>query len=459
MIQIYNGLTKQKEELKTINPKAIKMYVCGVTVYDDCHIGHARTYIAFDVIIRYLKHTGYDVTYVRNITDIDDKIIKRAAERDIDPNQLVDEYVARMYEDFDALNIGRPDHEPRATETIPEMIAFIEGLIEKGNAYAAANGDVYFRVKSFDQYGKLSGQNIESLQSGIRVEISEIKENPLDFVLWKASKPGEPEWDSPWSKGRPGWHIECSAMAKKILGETFDIHGGGSDLRFPHHENEVAQSECGNGCTFANTWMHSGMVQVDAEKMSKSLNNFFTIKEVLKKYSPEVVRYFLISGQYRSEINYSEENLQNAEAALSKLYGALRHVEVGDAFPEGVAFIEQFKAAMNNDFNTPEALSVLFAVAKELNRIKAMDALLAGKYAKLLIEFGEVLGILQSNPEDYFKEDMGEEAQKIEALIEKRSIAKQSKDWATADAVRDELNIMGIVLEDTTNGTVWKKEK
>jgi len=467
MIQVYNGLTKKKEPLRTLNPNKVKMYVCGITVYDDCHIGHARTYIAFDLIIRYLRHRGYAVTYVRNITDIDDKIIKRAHERHIDPNQLVDEYVTRMYEDFDALNIARPDYEPRATETIPEMVAFIEGLIEKGYAYAASNGDVYFRVGAFEGYGKLSGQNLESLRSGIRVEISEVKENPLDFTLWKASKPGEPEWDSPWSKGRPGWHIECSAMSKKILGETFDIHGGGSDLRFPHHENEIAQSEAGNGCTFANTWMHSGMVQVDAEKMSKSLNNFFTIKEVLKAYPAEVVRYFLISGHYRSEINYSEENLDHARAAVTKLYSALRGVEVSPDMPNTTNYIDQFKVAMDNDFNTPEALSVIFSVAKELNRLKSeantkeanMEVRAeASKYARLLVTLGEVLGILQNDPELYFKEG-DDDASLIEDLIKRRAEAKKSKNWSEADAVRDELKAMGVLLEDTSTGTVWKREK
>ena len=462
MIQIYNGLTGKKEELVTLSPNSVKMYVCGVTVYDKCHMGHARTYVAFDLIVRYLRYRGYSVNYVRNITDIDDKIINRAQELSKDTNILVEEYIEKMHSDFDALNILRPDYEPRATESMSEIIQFISLLIKNRSAYVADNGDVYFRVSSFDKYGELSGQDIENLKSGIRVAISDDKEDPLDFVLWKAAKPGEPSWDSPWSIGRPGWHIECSAMAKKILGNTFDIHGGGSDLKFPHHENEIAQSESANCCSFAKCWVHSGMVKVNSEKMSKSLNNFFTIEEVLSNYSAETIRYFLISGHYRSEINYSQENLDNAYHALGRLYSSLRGVDLkrcSNYSEKCNLYIENFIDAMNNDFNTPEAISVLFSIAKEINKAKTTNNIKEAEiFAFLLVELGSVLGVLQLSAEVFFKANsVDSDVAQIEELIKKRIIAKKDKLWSEADDIREKLKNMGVALEDTQSGTTWKR--
>ncbi|QIV95040.1 cysteine--tRNA ligase [Allofrancisella frigidaquae] len=457
----YNSLSGKKEEFKPITPNKIKMYTCGVTVYDDCHIGHARTYIAFDVINRYFKYRGFDVTLVRNITDIDDKIITRAKQNDESTTELVNRNIKAMHEVFDKLNILVPDSEPRATETIPEMIAMIEDLIEKGYAYQGANKDVFYRVTKFVDYGKLSKQNLESLQQGARVEVTDEKENPMDFVLWKAAKEGEPVWDSPWGEGRPGWHIECSAMAKKLLGKSFDIHAGGSDLRFPHHENEIAQSEACNECTFANYWLHSGMVKVNAEKMSKSLNNFFTIVDVLQGYHPEVVRYFLASTNYRSEINYSKENLDNAKASVERLFNALRDIEpIEFNLPDDACEYEQkFIKAMDNDFNTSEALAVLFSLAKEINTLKAINKYKASGYAYLLRKLCDVLGILFTNVEDYFKHISDEDVniEQIEELIAKRIQAKKDKDYATADQIRSQLQQQGIMLEDTATGTTWKK--
>lgn len=433
-----------------------------MTVYDDCHIGHARTQIAFDVIVRYFRFCNYDVTYVRNITDIDDKIIKRANENGESTDALVERTIKSMYDDLDRLNILRPDFDPRATQTIPEMCQMIENLIAKGFAYAPGNGDVYYRVEKFKDYGKLSKQSLEHLRVGARIESNEQKENPLDFVLWKAAKAGEPSWDSPWGQGRPGWHIECSAMSKKLLGDNFDIHAGGSDLRFPHHENEIAQSEAANGCSFANYWLHSGMVQVDDEKMSKSLNNFFTIKEVLAEYHPEVVRFFLISGQYRSEINYSKENLDQAKAAIERLYTALRGIEITEKtaeIAEAKQYINDFKQAMNNDFNTPEALPVLFAIAKEINKYRTNDQQKAVGFAQLLLELASVLGILKHSPESYFKhsgaDDLSDDV--IETMIAERIDAKKNKDYAKADQIRQTLAEQGVLLEDSATGTIWKR--
>ena len=460
-IQLYNSLSGQKETFKPIDANKIKMYVCGMTVYDDCHIGHVRTQVAFDVMVRYLRHRGFDVTYVRNITDIDDKIIKRAQENNESTDALVERTIKSMHEDFDALHILRPDFDPRATQTIDEMCQMIQTLIDKGYAYAPGNGDVYYRVEKFEDYGKLSKQNIEQLRVGARIEANEKKESPLDFVLWKGAKVNEPSWASPWGNGRPGWHIECSAMSKKLLGDNFDIHAGGSDLRFPHHENEIAQSQAANGCTFANYWLHSGMVQVNSEKMSKSLNNFFTIKEVLAEYHPEVVRFFLISGQYRSEVNYSKENLDQAKSAVDRLYTALRGFAITEELPEDKqSYIDDFKAAMDNDFNTPEALPVLFALAKEVNKHKAdNDIKQAALYANLLFKLATVLGILQYEDERYFQH-VSEQCisnEMIESLIDERLNAKKERDFATADRIRDELSQMGIVLEDTSAGTLWKR--
>ena len=461
-IYLYNSLSGKKELFKPITPQTLKIYVCGMTVYDDCHIGHARTQIAFDVIVRYFRYCGYEVTYVRNITDIDDKIINRANKNNESTDVLVQRTIKSMYEDFNCLNILKPDFDPRATQTIPEMCQMIGTLIDKDFAYATANGDVYYRVAKFADYGKLSKQSITHLRVGARIESNEEKENPLDFVLWKASKPNEPSWDSPWGKGRPGWHIECSAMSKKLLGDNFDIHAGGSDLRFPHHENEIAQSEAANSCAFANYWLHSGMVQVNTEKMSKSLNNFFTIKEVLAEYHPEVVRFFLMSGQYRSEINYSKENLDQAKSALERLYTALRCIEIdaNTRSPQDeIGYIKTFKAAMDNDFNTPEALPVLFSLAKEVNKYKNNDIDKAKGYAKLLLELAGVLGVLHCSVETYFKHS-SESAlndSEIEKLIVKRIEAKQSKDYELADTIRHQLAEAGIILEDRATGTVWKK--
>ena len=379
MVNIYNTLTRQKEQFKPMVEGKIDMYVCGITIYDYCHIGHARTFVGFDVIVRYLRHIGYDLKYVRNITDIDDKIIKRANENGESINDLTVRMTKAMHEDFDSLNMLRPDIEPTVTSHMDEIIAMVKRLIEKGHAYVAADGDVLFDVSTFEQYGALSQQDLTMLQSGSRVEVAQDKDDPLDFVLWKKAKAGEPSWSSPWGEGRPGWHIECSAMSSKHLGEHFDIHGGGSDLQFPHHENEIAQSCCANNGKYVNTWIHTGMVQVNKEKMSKSLDNFFTVREVLKAYDPESVRYFLISGHYRSQLNYSQENLDQARSSLERIYTALRDVEPVECDLEGNEFVAKFRKAMNDDFNTPEALPVLFELAKELNRVKESDAGQAGQ--------------------------------------------------------------------------------
>ncbi len=458
MLQIYNTLTRKKQAFKPLVEGKVGMYVCGVTIYDYCHIGHARTFVAFDTVARYLRWSGYELTFVRNITDVDDKIIKRAAENGESCEALTERFTSAMHADFDALNMLRPDVEPRVTTHMPEIIQVIEKLLANGHAYVAASGDVLFEVSSFADYGQLSLQNLEMLQAGARVEVEEEKRNPLDFVLWKSAKPGEPMWDSPWGKGRPGWHIECSAMNMKHLGDVFDIHGGGSDLAFPHHENEIAQSCCAHKTNYVNYWMHSGMVQVNKEKMSKSLGNFFTIKDVLEVYDPETVRYFLLSGHYRSQLNYSEENLKQSRAALERLYTALRGVELApiDEQPAS-AYREPFKAAMDDDFNTPEALPILFELAKELNRVKDSDAQQAGQLASLMLELGGVLGILAQDVDSFLQGEHDSETAEIEALIAARNQARADKDWAAADVARDRLSQMGIVLEDGANGTTWRK--
>lgn len=464
MLQIYNNLTRQKEPFKPMVEGKVSMYVCGVTTYDLCHIGHARTYAAFDVINRYLKFRGYDVTYVRNITDIDDKIISRANENGEDFSELTERFIQEMYQDFDAIGLQRPDIEPRATRTMDEIIEMTQTLIEKGAAYATDNGDVYFHVPAFKDYGKLSKQDLTQLNAGERVDVNDIKKDPMDFALWKSSKPGEPAWDSPWGKGRPGWHIECSAMSKKCLGDTFDIHGGGSDLQFPHHENEIAQSECANGCTFANTWIHTGMVQVDKEKMSKSLGNFFTIRDVLKKYRPESVRYFLMSGHYRSQLSYSQANLESADASLERLYNALRGVDLHLATEEKLDILEQAEArfveAMDDDFNVPEAMPVLFDLAKEVNRLKVSDMAAAATIAMKLKELAGVLSLLQQDPESFLKSGAGDSDvsdEEIDSLIQQRLQARADKNWALADEIRDKLHAMNIELEDGAGGTSWRR--
>ncbi|MDP5253630.1 MULTISPECIES: cysteine--tRNA ligase [unclassified Vibrio] len=460
MLKIYNTLTRQKEEFKPINAGKVGMYVCGVTIYDLCHIGHGRTFVSFDVVSRYLRYLGYDLTYVRNITDIDDKIIKRAEENNESCDTLTQRLIEEMYADFDALNIKRPDIEPRATGHIDDIIALVQTLIEKEFAYVAENGDVMFEVSKYEQYGQLSGQDLEQLQVGARVDVEKAKRSPMDFVLWKMSKPGEPKWSSPWGEGRPGWHIECSAMNKAILGDHFDIHGGGSDLQFPHHENEIAQSCCAHGSDYVNTWMHSGMVMVDKEKMSKSLGNFFTIRDVLQHYDAETVRYFLMSGHYRSQLNYSEENLNQARASLERLYTALRDLDTSVPAQGGEAFIERFNQAMNDDFNTPEAYSVLFDLAREINRLKAVDLTKASALGSVLKQLADVIGILNQAPEAFLQggADSDEDVAEIEALIKLRNDSRAAKDWANADLARDKLNELGIVLEDGPQGTTWRRK-
>lgn len=458
MVQIYNTLTRQKEQFKPLVDGKIDMYVCGITIYDYCHIGHARTFVGFDVIVRYLRHIGYDLKYVRNITDVDDKIIKRANENDESINDLTLRMTKAMHEDFDSLNMLRPDVEPTVTNHMDEIIAMVERLITKGHAYVAADGDVLFDVSTFEQYGALSQQDLTMLQAGSRVEVAQDKQDPLDFVLWKKAKPGEPSWSSPWGEGRPGWHIECSAMSSKHLGEHFDIHGGGSDLQFPHHENEIAQSCCANNGKYVNTWIHTGMVQVNKEKMSKSLNNFFTVRDVLKEYDAESVRYFLISGHYRSQLNYSQENLEQARSSLERIYTALRGVTPIECDLTGNDYVAKFRKAMDDDFNTPEALPVLFELAKELNRVKDSDAEQAGKLAYLLRSVAEVLGVAQQDPEAFLQGGQADdEVAHIEALIAKRNEARASKDWAAADEARDALNALGVVLEDSAGKTTWRK--
>ncbi|MCT4701653.1 cysteine--tRNA ligase [Enterobacteriaceae bacterium H20N1] len=462
MLKIFNTMTRQKEEFKPIHAGQVGMYVCGITVYDLCHIGHGRTFVAFDVVARYLRFLGFKLKYVRNITDIDDKIIKRAHENGEDFVALVDRMVAEMHADFDALNILRPDSEPRATQHIPEIIEIVEQLIERNHAYVASNGDVMFSVETDPTYGKLSRQDLDQLQAGARVEVeANVKRNPMDFVLWKMSKPGEPSWSSPWGEGRPGWHIECSAMNCKQLGNHFDIHGGGSDLMFPHHENEIAQSTCAHDGEYVNTWMHSGMVMVDREKMSKSLGNFFTVRDVLKYYDAETIRYFLMSGHYRSQLNYSEENLKQARTSLERLYTALRCTDNTAQPAGGEAFEARFREAMDDDFNTPEAYSVLFDMAREVNRLKTEDLPAANGLAAALRQLSGVLGLLEQEPEAFLQSsaqaDDGEVAE-IEALIKQRNDARKSKEWALADQARDRLNEMGIVLEDGPQGTTWRRK-
>lgn len=456
MIQIHNTITRQKEDLVPITPGELGMYVCGVTVYDFCHIGHARTFVSFDMIVRYLRYRGFKVKYVRNITDIDDKIIKRANEKGVSAKELSEEFITKMYEDFDRLNIARPDVEPRATDNIPEIIALVERLIKKGFAYVAGNGDVMFAIDAFKNYGRLSGQKLDELEAGSRVEVEKTKRNPFDFVLWKMAKEGEPFWESPWGNGRPGWHIECSAMNSKVLGQHFDIHGGGSDLIFPHHENEIAQSCCAFDTKYVNYWLHSGMVMINDEKMSKSLGNFFTIRDVLKQYDAETVRYFLISAQYRSPLNYSQDNLDNARASLARLYTALRDVKAGPACG-GEEYVERFTKFMDDDFNTPGALSVLFDLAKAVNTSSGTEAEgLAGR----LLELASVLGLLTQDPVKFLQgqsDGADDDVALIESLIEERRAARANKDFAAADAARNKLTEMGVVLEDGPNGTTWRR--
>jgi len=456
MLKIYNTLAREKQTFKPLVAGKVSMYVCGMTVYDFCHLGHARVMVVFDMVSRWLRASGYDVTYVRNITDIDDKIIKRAQENNESIAQLTQRFIDAMDEDSAKLGVIRPDVEPKATEFVDGMLNMITALVEKGFAYPAANGDVFYAVNKFEGYGKLSGKSLEDLRAGERVEIDNFKRDPMDFVLWKAAKPGEPSWDSPWGKGRPGWHIECSAMSAHHLGQHFDIHGGGQDLQFPHHENEIAQSEAahshdGKPCQMVNYWMHNGFVRVDDEKMSKSLGNFFTIRTVLEKYDAEVVRFFILRAHYRSPLNYSDQHLDDAKSALTRLYTALRGADVMDAavdwqHPQAA----RFKSAMDDDFNTPEALAVLFDLANEVNRTKDTESL------RLLKGLASVLGLLQRNPDEFLQGE-ADGAPDIEGLIQARLAAKKNKNFAEADAIRKQLAEAGIVLEDTPQGTTWRR--
>jgi cysteinyl-tRNA synthetase len=480
MLKIHNNLTRQKESFTPIVPGKVGIYVCGMTVYDYCHVGHARVMVVFDMVVRYLRYSGYDVNYVRNITDIDDKIIKRANENGEPMAALTQRFIDAMHQDSAALGVLPPDHEPKATTSIELMLDMIQTLINKGYAYAASNGDVYYDVSRFEGYGKLSGKKLEDLRAGERVAIDEVKDDPMDFVLWKAAKPGEPSWESPWGNGRPGWHIECSAMSTDCLGHHFDIHGGGLDLQFPHHENEIAQSEAATGCKFVNVWMHNGFVQINEEKMSKSLNNFFTLREVLKQYAPEVIRYFILASHYRSPLNYSDQNLDSAKGALERFYTALRGVEAA-AVENGGEYEARFRAAMDDDFNTVEAMAVLFEIANALNRAKADNSADAAQLAGQLRYLGGVLGLLQDDADEFFQgksirtvsistawainatEHVSNaelhllSKEEIDQLIEARNLARKEKNWAEADRIRDELQAQKIILEDGAGGTTWRR--
>lgn len=470
-ITLYNTLTRQKEEFVPLNPENVRMYVCGMTVYDYCHLGHARVLVVFDMIARWLRQHGYPLTYVRNITDIDDKIIARANENGETIGELTARFIAAMNEDSDALGVLRPDIEPKATEHIGQMIAMIEDLVANGKAYPAPNGDVYYAVREFAEYGQLSGKSLDDLRAGERVDVDANKRDPLDFVLWKAAKPGEPSWESPWGNGRPGWHIECSAMGGELFGQTFDIHGGGADLQFPHHENEIAQScgahggLCGHDAPHAagkrinshvKYWLHNGFIRVDNEKMSKSLGNFFTIRDVLKKYAPEVVRFFILRAHYRSPLNYSDAHLDDAKNSLARLYNTLGNVQAAEFTVREDAndYTRRFFAAMDDDFNTAEAMSVLFELANEAN--KTGSAELAG----CLKALGGTLGLLQDDPQHFLQsggEEGGLSADEIEALIAQRKTARETKNWAESDRIRDLLAEHKILLKDGADGTTWTR--
>lgn len=458
-IRIHNTLGGAKQALRPLVPGKVRMYVCGMTVYDYCHVGHARVMVVFDMVVRYLRWRGLEVTYVRNITDIDDKIIRRAAEHGEPIEALTERFIRAMHEDAAALGVQPPDAEPRATRHMDAILALIGRLLETGHAYRADNGDVYYDVSAFAPYGRLSGKRLEDLRAGARVEIGEAKDDPLDFVLWKAAKPGEPSWPSPWGAGRPGWHIECSAMSTHCLGQHFDIHGGGQDLQFPHHENEIAQSEGASGETFVELWMHNGFVRVDDEKMSKSLGNFFTLRDVLSRYPAEAVRCFILASHYRSPLNYSEENLEHARASLTRLYTALRGLPATDA-PGDSEHRARFIQAMDDDFNTPEAMAVLFDLAREVNRERAADPGRAAALAGQLRRLGGVLGLLQDDPEHYLQGGeaaAGPSEADIDALVEARQKARERRDFAEADRIRQALTDVGVVLEDSAGGTRWRR--
>ena len=468
-LQIYNSLNAGKSVFQPLIPKQVKLYVCGMTVYDYCHIGHGRVLVTFDVITRYLRYLGFKVHYVRNITDIDDKIIRRALENNEDWKDLTARFIQAMQEDEEQLGVAPPDDQPRATEYVGEMIAMIETLISKGFAYVAENGDVYYEVARFKDYGQLAHQNLEDLRAGSRVEVDAAKRGPLDFVLWKLAKPNEPSWPSPWGEGRPGWHIECAAMATNLLGSPIDIHGGGLDLLFPHHQNELAETEAACGCKFVNNWLHVGYVQVNQEKMSKSLGNFFTIRNVFERYNSEVVRYFLAASHYRSPINYSDDHLANAQQALQRLYTALHGLLEKTPETGGERYEEQFQEKMNDDFNTPEAWGVLFDLARDINRLREQGQMQqAAQLGATLKRLGGVLGFLQQEPEVFLQTGMlgnsqeewtQQERDRIYELIEKRIQARQNKDWQEADRVRNELDSMGVILEDTVDGKTHLKRR
>ncbi|NTV95427.1 MAG: cysteine--tRNA ligase [Thiobacillus sp.] len=465
MLKLYNSLARDKQEFVPIEPGKVRMYVCGMTVYDYCHLGHARVLVVFDMITRWLRASGYEVNYVRNVTDIDDKIIRRALENGEPFTQLTQRFIDAMHADSAALGVLAPDHEPRATEYVGKMLTMIQTLIANGHAYAATNGDVYYAVQSFPDYGRLSGKSLDDLRAGERVEIDPNKRDPMDFALWKSAKPDEPSWPSPWGAGRPGWHIECSVMGSDLLGQHFDIHGGGQDLQFPHHENEIAQSEGAHQCKFVNYWLHNGFVRVDDEKMSKSLGNFFTIREVLEKYDAEVVRFFILRAHYRSPLNYSDQHLDDAKAALTRLYTALRGIEVA-AVPVdwSAAQAVRFKAAMDDDFNTPEALAVLFDLAAEVNRSRSLEV------ASQLKALAGVIGLLERPSNDFLQGKASKQAtgstdafivlndDYIYSKIEERLAARKAKDFKRSDAIRDELKAAGIILEDGPQGTTWRRE-
>lgn len=461
MLEIYNSLTRSQSPFVPIDPLNVRMYVCGMTVYDYCHIGHARVLVVFDVLYRYLcsVYGREHVTYIRNITDIDDKIIARANENQETIQVLTDRFITAMHEDAAAIGVLPPNEEPRATVYMEQIISMIQALVDKGFAYAASNGDVYYDVSKFEAYGRLSGRQLEDLRAGARVEIDEAKDDPLDFVLWKAAKPGEPQWDSPWGAGRPGWHIECSAMSTHCLGTHFDIHGGGMDLQFPHHENEIAQSCAATDDQFANVWMHNGFVRVDDEKMSKSLGNFFTIREVLKRYDPEVLRYFILTSHYRSPLNYSDQHLENAKSALTTLYTALRGIEAKPA-PTDNPYRTRFIKAMDNDLATPEAQAVLFDLAHEINRVRNSEPVRAAELAGELVSLGGLLGLLERSPDVFLQAGGGDglSAAEIEGLILERKQARAARNFQRADEIRDSLQQQGIVLEDGPQGTTWRRE-
>jgi len=462
MLKIYNTLTSQKEVFKPINPNNVGVYVCGMTVYDYCHIGHARVLVMFDIVTRHMRRNFPAVKYVRNITDIDDKIINRSIENQEDIFSLTNRFIDAMHEDERALNILQPDVEPRATDSIDQMLKMIDSLLAKGIAYQGENGDIYYSVRDFKNYGKLSGKNLDELKAGARVDVESDKKDPLDFVLWKTTKPNEPEWSSPWGEGRPGWHIECSAMSTHHLGNHFDIHGGGMDLTFPHHENEIAQSEGANNCPFVNTWMHVGFVNINDEKMSKSLNNFFTIRDVLEKYDGETLRYFLLSSHYRSPLNFSEESLESSRTALKRLYTAIRGFSANTKEVNKVRmhfdYEKRFNEALDDDFNTPIALSILFEIAKHTNTERKNDKEHAGALSGLLKKLGKQIGIMEHDADDYLKKGIELSDTKINKKISQRESARASKDFAMSDQIRDELLALGIILEDSINGTTWRRK-